>query len=147
MNSIDNALMQDETIIYRTRCHYAILCGPILLMFIAALAAKSQGLHAVTLMAFGVIWSVFSYISFRRSEIGVTPTRVLINAGFPLVRFSDIPLTKIVAIDFFQPALGAILGFGKLVIVHDGQSKCIIRFVAAPAEFVTRVRRQMTTPP
>jgi hypothetical protein len=66
------------------------------------------------------------------------------NAGFPLVKSFDITLNKIVAIEFFQPALGAMLDFGKLAIVHDGRSRCIIRFVSSPAEFVTQVRQQMT---
>ncbi len=145
MNSIDDTLTKDETIIYRTKCHYAIFFGPMLLIFLGGLALKSQGPHAMALMAFGLLWGIFSYLSFRRSEIGLTQRRVLINAGFPLVKFSDVPLNKIVTIEFFQPALGAMLDFGKLAIVHDGRNKCIIRFVPSPAVFVTRVRQQMTT--
>jgi hypothetical protein len=144
MKSIDNTLTKDETIIYRTKCHYAILCAPILLVFIGALALKSQGFHAIALMALGLLWGIFSYLSFRKSEIGLTQRRVLMNAGFPLMKSSDIPLNKIVAIDFFQPALGAMLGFGKLAIVRDGQSRCVIRFVSSPADFVTQVRKQIT---
>lgn len=106
MKSIDDTLTKDETIIYRTKCHYTILFGPILVILMGALALKSQGFHAIALMAFGLLWGIFSYLSFRESEVGLTQRRVLINAGFPLVKSSDIPLNKIVAIDFSQPALG-----------------------------------------
>ncbi len=144
MKSIDDTLTKDETIIYRTKCHYTILFGPILVILMGALALKSQGFHAIALMAFGLLWGIFSYLSFRESEVGLTQRRVLINAGFPLVKSSDIPLNKIVAIDFSQPALGAMLNFGKLAIIHDGQSRCMIRFVSSPAQFVTQVRQQIT---
>lgn len=144
MNSIDIELIEDETIIYRTKCHWAMFLGPLLVMIIGALALKSQGFSAAVLMAFGLVWGIFSYVSFRRSEIGLTPKRVLINAGFPVLMAYDIPLNKIVAVDYYQPTLGSMLDFGKVTIVYDGRSRCAIRFVSSPAEFVTKVRRQMT---
>jgi hypothetical protein len=145
VNSIDSKITEDETVIYRTRSHWAMFLGPILVIIIGGLALKSQGIHAVVLMTFGLVWWVFSYISLSRSELGVTRKRVLINAGFPLPKFYDIPLNRIVAIDFYQPSLGSMLGFGKIMIVYDGRSRCVIRFVSSPAEFVTRVRQQIVS--
>ncbi len=146
MKSIDTILPADETIVYRTKCHYTILFGPMLLILIGSLAVKSQGFHAIALMAFGLLWGVLSYVSFRKSEIGLTRRRVLISAAFPLMKSYDIALDKIAAVDFSQPALGAMLDFGKLAIVHDGQSRCVIRFVSSPAALVTQVRQQITVP-
>ena len=143
MNSIDSKLTKDETIIYRTRCHWAIFLGSVLVIIIGGLALRSQGIHAMALMAFGLVWSVFSYVSLYGSEIGLTRKRVLINAGFPLLKSYDIPLNEISAIDFYQPSLGSMLDFGKITIVYDGRSRCVIRFVSSPAEFVTKVRQQI----
>ena len=142
-NPIDSNLPDDETVIYRTRCHWAMLLGPMLLIIIGGLALQSQGFHAVALMAFGLAWGVFSYVSLHRSELELTRKRVLINAGFPLLKSYDIALSKIVAIDFHQPSLGSMLDFGKITIIYDGRSRCVIRFVSSPAEFVTKVREQM----
>ena len=143
MNSIDSRLTEDETIIYRTKCHWAMFLGPILVIIIGGLALKSQGFHAMVLTAFGLVWGIFSYVSLQRSEIGLTRKRVLINAGFPLLKSYDIPLNEIVAIDFYQPTLGSMLNFGKIMIVYNERSRCVIRFVSSPAEFVTKVRQQI----
>ena len=143
MNSIDSRLTGDETIIYRTTCHWAVFLGPMLLIIIGGLALQSQGFHAIALMAFGLVWGIFSYVSLNRSDIALTRKRLLINAGFPLLKSYDIPLNEIVAIDYYQPTLGSMLNFGKIIIVYSKQSRCVIRFVSTPAELVTRVRRQL----
>jgi len=120
-----------------------MLLGPMLLIIIGGLALQSQGFHAVALMAFGLVWGVFSYVSLHRSELGLTRKRVLINAGLPLLKSYDIALSKIAAIDFHQPSLGSMMDFGKITIIYGGRSRCVIRFVSSPAEFVTKVREQM----
>ena len=143
MNPIDSKLKKDERIVYRTKCHWAMFLGPIVVIIIGGLALRAQGIHAMALMAFGLVWGVFSYVSLYGSELGLTRTRVLINAGFPLLKSYDIPLNQIAAIDYYQPTLGSMLNFGKIAIVYGGRSRCIIRFVSSPAEFVTEVRRQI----
>jgi hypothetical protein len=143
MDSIDSKLTKDEPDIYRAKCHWAMFLGPILVIIIGGLALRSQGFHAMVLTAFGLIWGVFSYVSLRGSEIAVTGKRVLVNAGFPLLKSYDIPLHKIAAIDFYQPSLGSMLDFGKVTIVYDGRSRCVIRFVSSPAGLVNAVRQQV----
>jgi hypothetical protein len=143
MDSIDSKLSTDETITYRTKCHWAMFLGPILVIIIGGLALKAQGFHAMALMAFGLVWGIFSYVSLHGSEIGLSRKRVLINAGFPVLKSYDIPLNHIVAIDFYQPSLGSMLDFGKVTIVYDRRNSCVIRSVSSPAEFVTKVRQHV----
>jgi hypothetical protein len=145
MDSIDREPIKNEKVICRAKCHWAVLLGPIVVIIIGGLALGSQGFHAAALIAFGLIWAFLAYRSWRRSEIVLTERRVLSNAGFPLSRSYDIPLSKVVHIDFFQPSLGSMLDFGKIAIIYGGQTKCVIRFVSSPGEFVTRVRRQIST--
>ena len=143
MNSIDDKLTQNETIIYRAECHWAILLGPILVIIIGGLALKSQGYHAMVLIAFGLVWGIFSYISLRRSEIGLTRNKILINVGFLLKKSYDILLNEIVFIDFYQPSLGSMLNFGKILIMDKRKKKYAVRFVSNPAEFVKEVHQQI----
>jgi hypothetical protein len=145
MNSIDSKLTEEETVIYRSKCHWAIVLGPMLVIIIGGLALKSQGLPAMVLIAFGFLWGIFSYISFYRSEIGLTRKRVLIYAGFPTPKFHEIPLSEIVAFDFYQPSLGSMLNFGKIIIVRNRQRRSVVKFVSSPAELVTKVRQQIAT--
>jgi len=127
MDSIDSRLTTDETIVYRTTCHWAMFLGPALVIIIGGLALKTQGFSAIVLTAFGFVWGTFSYLSLRGSDIVLTRKKVLINAGFPLPRLYDIPLGEIVAVDYYQPTLGSMLNFGKIIIVRNKQRKCVIR--------------------
>jgi hypothetical protein len=146
MKAIHHGLTKDETFVFRTKSHWAVLLGPALVIILGALAAKSQGIPAFALMAFGLVWCGFSYISLDRSEMGVTERRVLIHTGFPVPKFYDIPFHKIVAIDFYQPALGSMLNFGRIWIIYEGQRRCSMRFVSSPALFVSEVRQRLTIP-
>ncbi len=145
MNSIDSKLTSDERILYRTKCHWAMFLGPILIIIIGGLALKAQGIHAAALMAFGILWYIISFFSFRASDLAVTQKRVLINAGFPRPRSYEIQLNEIVAVDYYQPTLGSMLNFGKLIITDKKQGRCVIRFIASPAQFVTEVREQISS--
>ena len=144
MNSIDDTLTNNETIIYRAQLHWAILLGPILVIIIGGLALKSQGYHAMVLIAFGLIWGISSYINLRRSEIGLTQNKVLINVGFPLKKSYDILLNEIIFVDYYQPTLGSMLDFGKILVMDKRKKKYAFRLVAGPAEFVKEVHRQIS---
>lgn len=132
-----------ESVIYRAKLHWAILFGPLLVIIIGGLALGSQGAHAMVLVAFGLLWGIFSYISLQRSEIELTSNKIFINVGFPLKRSYEIALGEIVLIDYYQPSLGAMLDFGKIIIAYDGKKKSAIRLVSRPAEFVREVHRQI----
>jgi hypothetical protein len=46
-------------------------------------------------------------------------------------------------IDFYQPSLGSMLNFGKIIINCKGKKHCAVRFVSCPAEFVREVHQQI----
>jgi len=145
MNSIYTKLTTNEPIIYRAKYHWAILLGPILMILIGGLALKSQGYHAWALIVFGSIWGIFAYINLQRSEIRLSRNKVLINIGFPLRKSIDILLDEIIFIDYYQPTLGSMLNFGKILVMDKRKKKYAFRFVAAPAEFVKEVHHQIDT--
>ena len=144
MNLTDDTRKENETIIYRAQCHWAILLGPILVIIIGWLAIGSQGYHAMMLIAFGLIWGVFSYIRLRKSEIELTANKMLINAGLPWKKSFEILLNEIIFIDYYQPSLGSMLNFGKILIMDKRKKKYAFRLVAGPAEFVKEVHHQIT---
>ena len=144
MNSIDTKLTTNEPTIYRAKYHWAIILGPILVILIGGLALKSQGYHAMALIVFGFIWGIFAYINLQRSEIRLSRNKVLINIGFPLRKSIDILLDEIIFIDYYQPTLGSMLNFGKILVMDKRKKKYAFRFVAGPAEFVKEVHHQIT---
>jgi hypothetical protein len=142
MRSIDNALKENERIIYRAKHHWGVLLGPILIIIIALFMPGSKGPQAIILFAFGSIWGIFSYISLRESEMVLTDSRLLINIGFPLKRYFDISLNDIVNFDFYQPSLGSILNFGKIIFVLKDKKRKTFRFINSPADLVREVHMQ-----
>jgi hypothetical protein len=147
MNSIDSRLEENETIIYRTQCHWAILLGPAFVIFIGGLALRPQGLSAIILMAFGFLWGTLSYFNLRASELALTNRRLLIHAGFPIMKSYDIPLGEVAAVDFYQPSLGSMLNFGKIIMVRRTKRRSVVRFVSSPAEFVAKARERIGASP
>ncbi|MCX8021350.1 MAG: PH domain-containing protein [Syntrophorhabdaceae bacterium] len=132
--------------VYIAKCHWAILLGPMMVFFIGLITVGSAGFHSISIMAFGVIWGIFSYKNLTKSEIRLCEDRLLINKGYPLEKSYDIPLEDVVFIDFYQPSLGSILNFGKVTIVYDREKKqCTMRFIKKPEEFVGMVKRQVNS--
>jgi hypothetical protein len=140
MGTFENGLLEGQEIIYRAGVHWAVLLGPAFLLFIGWLSLWSQRLPSAVLIASGFIWGAFSYLRLRQFDIVLTNNRLLINVGFPLKRSYAIPLDTITYANCYQPSLGAILNFGKIILVHSGTKKTVFRFVARPAEFVEEVQ-------
>ncbi len=140
---IDSGQEEEKTTIYRAKFHWAVLLGPILVVILGGLALKTQGYHVMVLIAFGLGWGLFSYMSLSKSELRLTRKRVFINPGLPWKRSYDIPLDKIAVVDFYQPSLGSILDFGKIIIIHDRNVRSVVRFVSSPGEVVREMQKQI----
>ncbi len=140
MSSIDDKSKDDERIIFQSKLHWAVLLGPILVIVIGGLAARSQGYHAVALIVFGLIWGIVSYIDLQKSVIQLTQNNVKIDNGFPLKKPFKISLNDIILIDYYQPSLGSMLNFGKIIIIDKRKKKRVFRFISSPIEFVKEVR-------
>jgi hypothetical protein len=141
--SVENKPAENQRIIYQAKQHWAILLGPVLVILIGGLNLESKGSHSVILIAFGFLWGIFSYMSLRRSEIILTNNHLFINVGFPFKKSFTIPLDTISLLKYYQPSLGGILNFGKIILVHDGTKKNNFRFIARPAELVKEVQEAM----
>jgi hypothetical protein len=119
-----------------------VFLGPSVVLAIGGLLVASRAPDAVGVMAFGLFWGVLSCISYSRSVIGLRQDGLVICAGFPLPRSYRFPLDQIEAVQFYQPALGSMLDFGK-VVVRCGRNSRVIRFVSSPAAFVAEVRQRI----
>lgn len=135
-------MSKEEGVARRARCHWAIFFGPGIVLAISGLMTASRTHDAGAVLVFGILWGLLSWSGYNRSGMALRSDVLEICAGFPLPRSRDIPLERIESIQFYQPALGSLLDFGK-VVVADGTKSTAIRFVASPAAFVTEVRRQM----
>ncbi|HMK66809.1 MAG TPA: PH domain-containing protein [Thermodesulfobacteriota bacterium] len=127
-------------VIYRTGLHWALLLGPAMVIFLGRLMLDSKGPQAVVVMAFGALWGLTSFINLRRSQILLTADRLIFQTGFPLKKTYNLPLEEISEIQFYQPTLGSILNFGKIMLVQKNMKRNNFRFVPRPAELVNAVQ-------
>jgi len=139
----DDHPSKKEQVIYRTGLHRAMFLGPAIIMIIGGISIPSRGISALIILIIGVVWAITSIISYRGSEFTITNDRVIANYGFPWKRKYDIPLTAIEYIDTHQPALGAILNFGKVIIKRKTGLVHSIRMMPKPIEFAKHVQEQI----
>ena len=145
-SSLEKPLAENQRIIYQARLHWAILLGPVLVIFIGWLTLESKGPPAVILIAFGFIWGIFSYLNLRQSDILLTNNHLFIKIGFPLKRSYTIPLDTLTQVKYYQPSLGGLLNFGKIMLIHSGTKKHVFRFIARPALLVKEVQETLMPP-
>jgi hypothetical protein len=143
MDSLEDKSVENQKILYRADLHWAILLGPVLLIGLGGLLRDSKGSQSIVVLVFGLVWGLCSYVSLRQSKITLTADRLFIRVGFPLKTVCTLPLDEITLIRYYQPALGAMLNFGKIILVHGGTKKNSFRFVARPAELVNQIQGVM----
>jgi len=143
MGYIDSRLKVDEKLAFITGLHWATLLGPTTLMVIAGLSLPTKGISALILLLIGVLWGLFSTVSLQTSEIAITDRRLIIRVGFPLRRTYDVPLDQIDMVDVYQPSLGKILNFGKIILGFTGKGRGAFRMVASPLEFRAHLEREV----
>jgi hypothetical protein len=129
-----------DKVIYRTGLHWAILLGPAMVIFLGLLILKSKGPQAIVVISFGAVWGLSSVISLRQSQILLTADRLSLQVGFPLKKSYSLPLEEISQMHFYQPTLGALLDFGKIILVQRTMKRNSFRFVSHPAVLVNEVQ-------
>ncbi len=132
-----------ETIIYRTTVHWAALLGPAMLFVIGGISIRTRTVPALVMLAVAVIWGIFSIRNLRLSEFVLTESKLVVRIGFPFKRFYELPYTKLAGADFLKPALGALMGFGKIMILQKDNKTIIFRLVARPDDLVEKLKREI----
>jgi hypothetical protein len=139
-----------EAVVSRTRLHWVMIAGPAALMVIAGLSIGHKGTSAFLVLAFAVMWGVFSSISFELSEIVLTKEGLLVKIGFPWRRSYDFPLAGVADVIVYQPSLGKVLDFGKITIKRTNGKRTSFRMVRSPhllAQAIYECKRDGTAGP
>ena len=139
---MDENVRGERKPLYETGCHWAILLGPLLLTFLGVLSL-SQGRAALVVIAFGVLWILTSLHYLTKLEIALTDNEVVVRPGLPWMKSRQLKFADVIAFDFYQPSLGSMLNFGKVIIVDKQKKKYIYRFVAAPAQLVQEAHQRI----
>ncbi len=158
MSYIDDNLMTDESVVYRTQKHWAIFLFPtlifllLLLWVIGSVIAypeyKGLSLQIFALELFfqlfcGTLPLLFAFINFKTSEYGITNKRVVAKVGFIRRDSLEVLLTKVEGIQVRQGILARILGYGTIEIGGTGGTKNPFRAIDAPFVFRQAAQEQI----
>jgi len=138
---IDRTLLDGEHVIFRTRLHWSMLVGPMLLLVVVALplsfwvATGTWRAYAWIPAALGVLALLPAFARRQSSDFAVTNKRVLFKVGVLDTRSVELLLGKIEAISVDQSLLGRVLGYGDIVVTGSGGTHEGFTRIQAPLEF------------
>ncbi|MBP7529779.1 MAG: PH domain-containing protein [Syntrophorhabdaceae bacterium] len=143
MTETRDEVKEAEPVVYRTTIHWAALLGPGMLFIMGGVSVRARPLAALIMIGLALVWGLLSIHNLRASEFAIGTSRLTIRIGFPFKRFYEFPFSQIAGADYHQPALGVILNFGKVMIMHTTGKTIVFRLVAKPNDFVERLRREV----
>lgn len=151
MSYIENTLMSDEKLIYRSKPHWIVFANSMIwgtCMLIAYTIGpftefgswsifnyKVYNLFGMLAFFLAIAAGVSSYITYVTSEYGITNKRVLIKVGFIRRASLEVLLSKVESIQVLQSIPGRMFGYGTIIIVGTGGSRDAYRNIPDPLKF------------
>lgn len=135
---------RSESVIYRTTIHWAALLGPAMLLVVGGISFRARLVPALVMIGLAVLWGIFSIRNLRMSEFVLMESKLVIRVGSLFRRSYELPYEKLAGADFVKPALGVIMGFGKIMILQkDNKAPIVFRLVAKPDDLVEKLKREI----
>lgn len=147
MSYIQQNLMEGEELLYRSKLHWVIFLGPIILAIIAFIffVGKNEDYNPGGLFLFvSIVWGLAKFITFKTSEFGMTNKRVLIKVGWIKRSSIETLLPKIESIEVDQGILGRILNYGTIIVKGIGGTSNPFHMIEKPLEFRKKVQEQLS---
>ena len=132
-----------ENVVYRTTVHWAALFGPAMLFIVGGVSVRTRTTPALIMLAVAVGWGILSIRNLRMSEFVLTDSKLVVRIGFPFTRLYEMPYTELAGADFFKPALGVMMGFGKVMVLRKDNKTVVFRLVAKPEDLVEKLKKEI----
>ncbi|HEX2904162.1 MAG TPA: PH domain-containing protein [Jatrophihabitans sp.] len=143
MVDLDQYLISSESLVVRTRRHWASLLKPVsvgvaaFLLGIVVLAYSGESQAAavlgVVLLLGALIWLAWSWGQWYLEEFIVTDKRVLLVYGVLTRRVGIMPLSKVTDLTYERSLFGRLLGYGAFVVESAGQRQAFNRIEYLPS--------------
>ena len=141
MSYIDGNLLEGEQVVFRTRLHWLLLMGPVLiavlvLLPIAWLLFTGSWSRFVWLPLGGtIVLLLAAFIKRQSSDFAVTNKRVMMKVGVLRTRSVELPLSKIEAVAVDQSLMGRMFGYGDMIVTGSGGTKEAFSHIQSPLDF------------
>ena len=160
MGYIENNLVPGETVLYKTRLHWIVLIGPLLLSIllvmlgIAAFVGASEDgpdnssrsallLGGMLLLIAAAIVLGIGLVRRNATEVAVSNKRVLIKKGLVARKSIEVLLSKIESIGVDESVAGRMFGYGRVIVRGTGGTFETFNTIAHPNELRRQVQQQI----
>ncbi len=146
MSYIDETLLPDEHVVYRTTLHWIIFAraGLVLIAGVAVLIAfYTVPLAGAAVLLVGVLMLIPPLIAYQTTELGVTNKRMIVKVGFVRRRTLELLLRQVEALSVDQTLGGRLLGYGSITLTGTGGVREIFHRVREPLELRRRIQGQV----
>jgi len=143
---IDETLLADERVVYRTALHWIIFARAIfvLIVGIAVLIAFPQvPVAGLVVVLLGALMLVPPLIAYKTTELGVTNKRMIVKVGFIRRRTLELLLRQVEALSVDQSLSGRLLDYGSITLTGTGGVREIFHRVREPLELRRRIQGQV----
>jgi uncharacterized membrane protein YdbT with pleckstrin-like domain len=150
MSSLDAQLLAGERIVRRTRPHWIVFGGPLLVGLAGVvlgvalqITQRDYWYAGAAVVGLALLLAIGPALRYLSSEFAITDKRVVARLGLLQRRSLETLLSKIEAIEVEQDLTGRLLGYGTLVIIGTGGTRESIPRIPAPLEFRRQVQSQI----
>ena len=155
MSYIDNNLLTDEHVVYRTHLHWIIFVRPIFwsllafflyYLYFTNMPNSTQSYYQLVIaipLLIVIFEAIQKLVLYHSSEFGVTNKRVIVKTGFIRVSSSENFLQKVENIQVHQSIWGRILGYGTIIIIGTGGTQESFYLIHDPLMFRRQVQEQV----
>ena len=141
MSYVDQHLLPNEKITYKTTLHWNVYVWPVLLsalvfapLIVLALRSEHKALAAAPAFVIVALLGA-AFVRRRSSEYAVTNKRVIVKVGVMQTRSVELLLGKVEGITVTQGLMGRLFGYGEIVITGSGGTKEPFDGIQAPFDF------------
>jgi uncharacterized membrane protein YdbT with pleckstrin-like domain len=141
MSYVDQHLLPNETVTFKTTLHWKVYVWPVLLsalvcapLIVLALRSEHKPLAAAPALVIVALLGA-AFIRRSSSEYAVTSKRVIAKVGVMQTRSVELLLGKVEGITVTQGLMGKLFGYGEIVITGSGGTKEPFDGIQAPFDF------------
>ena len=146
MSYIDQTLLADERVVYRTALHWIIFARGVfvLLVGLVVLVAFSHvPVAGLAVLLLGGLLLILPFVAYQTTELGVTNKRLIVKVGFIRRRTLELLLRQVEAISVDQTLGGRMFDYGSITLTGTGGVREIFHRVREPLELRRRIQGQV----
>lgn len=147
MSYIDRNLLDNETILFRTKKHWIVFLPPLFwaIASIFCYSVNNPILHKMVFLpaVLMVVYLFNTLLLYFFSEFAITNIRIIMREGFFFRHVNDTRLSSIANVNVAQNLIGQALDYGTVYIQSFGGENDPFRDIDRPGKFKNMLQEQL----